>query len=71
MVSILEIISLLSLLFWNENFILYIKHISFVAKKLGWRTRQINSIIIKKHVIAIWDNKTVARLDNFFTANLD
>ena len=67
----LETISLLSLLFWDENFILYIKHIFFVAKKLGLKTRQINSIIIKKREIAIWDNKTVARLDSFFTANLD
>ena len=71
MVSLLKTILVLNLLFWDINFIPYTKHISLLAKKLGFTTRHVNNKVIKERIRVIWQNKTVTGLDILFTANPD
>ncbi len=70
-VYLLEAIPLLSVLFWDDSFILCTRHIALLAKKLGLTTRHVNNGAIKERMGAIWQNKTIIGLDTLFAANLD
>ena len=58
-VYLLKVILLLSLIFWDNNFVLYLKHITLLAEKLGLITQHVNNRAIKKQMRAIWQNKTI------------
>ncbi len=53
LVCLLKAIPLLSLLFWDDNFVLYTRHIALLAKKLGITTRHVNNVAIKERMGAI------------------
>ncbi len=66
-VCLLEAIPLLSLLFWDDSFIPCSKHTSLLAKKLGLTTgRQVNNVVTKERMEAVWHNKTIDGLDTLF-----
>lgn len=60
------------LFIWDDNFVPCTNHISLLAKKLGLTTsKYVNNEVIKERIRAIWQNKTIIRLDTLFAANLD
>lgn len=70
-VCVVEAIPLLSLIFWDKNFIPCPRHTCQLAKKLGLKTRHATNIIVKERLEAVWENKTIAGLNSLFTAYPD
>ncbi len=70
-VCLLESITLLSLLFWDDSFVPCTRHIVLLAKKWGLTAQHVNNAAIKERMGTIWQNETISKLDTLFAGNSD
>ncbi len=67
-----EPILLVTAIFWDPgNFVPYARHILNLAKKLGLKTKNLKTDILKEQIEQIWANRILAGLDEFFANNPD
>ncbi len=67
-----EAISLAAAIFWDPgNFVLYAWHTLNLAKKLGLKTENLKTDIVKERIEQIWANRILAALDELFANNPD
>ncbi len=72
LVCIVEAIPLAMAIFWDlGNFVLCARHTLNLAKKLGLKTKNLKTVIVKERIEQIWANRTLARLDELFANNPD
>ena len=68
---IVETIPLTAAIFWDPNFVLCLRHMLNLAKKMGLKTRNLSSTLVKERIQSIWANKTIGQLDALFKENPD
>lgn len=69
-IYMLEAILLLNIYFEHNSFVLCVKHISLLAKKLDLTTSEnVKNEIIKERIMAIRPNRIINRHDTLFLAN--
>ena len=68
---IVETISLAAVIFWDPNFMPCLRHTLNLAKKMGLKTRNLSSALVKERIQSIWANKTIGQLDALFKENPD
>ena len=47
------------------------RHMLNLAKKMGLKTRNLSSTLVKERILLIWANKPIEQLDALFKENLD
>ena len=68
---IVETIILAAAIFWDLNFELCPRRTLNLAKKLGLKTRNFSSALVKELIQSLWASRTIKQLDALFKKNLD
>ena len=68
---IVGIIPLVAAIFWDPNFVPCPCHTLNLATKLGFKTKNLRSALVKERIQSIWANRTIGQLDALFKENLD
>ena len=68
---IVETILLAVAIFWDPNFVYYLRYMLNLAIKMGLKTRNLSSTLVKEHIQLIWANKIIGQLDALFKENPD
>ena len=68
---IVETIPLVVAIFWNTNFMPCPRHTLNLAKKMGRKTKNLPSALVKERIQSIWANRTIGQLDALFKENPD
>ncbi len=71
-ICMVEAIPLAAAIFWDlGNFVLCTWHMLNLAKKLGLKTKNLKTDIVKERIEQIWANRTLAGLDKLFANKPD
>ncbi len=71
-ICMVEDIPLTTAIFWEPgNFVLCARHTLNLAKKLGLKTKNLKTDIVKERIEQIWANRTLTGLDKLFANNPD
>ena len=66
-----EIIPLAAAILWDLNFVSCPRHTLNLTTKLGLKTKNLFSTLVKEHIQSIWANRIVGQLDALFKENSD
>ena len=68
---IVETILLAAAIFWDPNFVPCPHHMLNLATKLGLKTKNLPSALVKERIQSIWANRTIGQLYALFKENPD
>ena len=68
---IVETIPLPAAIFWDPNFVPCPRYTLNLAKKMGFKTRNLSGALFKERIQSIWANKTIGQLEALFKENPD